>query len=64
MADAADKLGETVASVPATASWQLETTERNLRLIRELRLGRGEDSSWIAELEQALAQKRLDLNPP
>ena len=64
MADAADKLGETVASVPATASWQLETTERNLRLIRELRLGRGEDSSWIAELEKALAQKRLELTPP
>jgi hypothetical protein len=61
MADAADRLGETVASVPATASWQLETTERNLRLIRELRLGRGEDSSWIAELEKVLEQKRLEL---
>jgi MAP3K TRAFs-binding domain len=60
-ADAADKLGETLASVPATAAWQLETTERNLRLIRELRLARGENASWIAEFEKALEQKRVEL---
>jgi MAP3K TRAFs-binding domain len=59
--DAVEKLGETLASVPPSAPWQLETTERNLRLIRELRLARGEDANWIAEFEQALAQKRNEL---
>jgi len=60
--DAVEKLGETLASVPPSAPWQLETTERNLRLIRELRLARGEDANWIAEFEKALAQKRNELS--
>ena len=61
--DAVKRLGKTLTSVPATAAWQLETTERNLRLIRELRTARGEkDAGWIAELESALAQKREELN--
>jgi MAP3K TRAFs-binding domain len=41
--------------------WHLETTERNLRLIREARTARGEDVEWIKEFEDALAQKREEL---
>jgi hypothetical protein len=40
--------------------WQLDTTERNLRLIREMRTGRGEDA-WIGALEEALRAKRSEL---
>jgi len=61
-ADAEDKMGDALAAIPPTAAWQLETTERNLRLIRELRQARGgEDLAWIARLEEALKQKRLEL---
>ena len=41
--------------------WQLDTTERNLRLIREMRTGRGEDAAWIGALEEALRAKRSEL---
>jgi MAP3K TRAFs-binding domain len=34
--------------------FELETTARNLRLIREAREGRGEAASWIHEVEVAL----------
>jgi hypothetical protein len=61
---AAERLGETLAAVPATAAWQLETTERNLRLIREMREKRGEDTGGIVQIEQALAAKRLELTAP
>ena len=59
--DAQDKLADTLASVPATAPWQLETTQRNLRLIREVREKRNEDTAWIRQLEDALADKRGEL---
>jgi hypothetical protein len=59
--DAVKKLGKTLASARPAAPWETETTERNLRLIRELRTARGEDAAWIAEIEKALAQKRLEL---
>ncbi|HEV3219341.1 MAG TPA: TRAFs-binding domain-containing protein [Candidatus Acidoferrales bacterium] len=39
----------------ARYAWELETTARNLRLIRETRQRRGEDVAWIEELETQLA---------
>jgi tetratricopeptide (TPR) repeat protein len=53
--DAADRLGEALAV--ARASWELETTARNLSLIREMREGRGEDAGWIKQLETALTAR-------
>lgn len=37
--------------------WEPETTMRNLRLIREAREKRQEDTTWIKEIEDALATK-------
>jgi hypothetical protein len=45
----------------AQFTWHLETTERNLRLIRETRAARGEDIPWIKDIEDALAQKRAQM---
>jgi hypothetical protein len=56
--DAAKRMSAALASVPAGAGWYLETTERNLRLIREQRERRGEQSPWIVKLEQVLSNKR------
>ncbi|MCP4385434.1 MAG: DUF4071 domain-containing protein [Hyphomicrobiales bacterium] len=41
--------------------WEPATTRRNLRLIREARAARNEESDWIAEIEDALdeAEARL-----
>jgi hypothetical protein len=47
-----------VALAKAQFGWHLETTERNLRLIRETRAARGEQIPWIKDLEDALAEKR------
>ncbi len=60
-ADRADEhLGDALAMV--TEAWQLETTERNLRLIRELRQKRGEDAAaWSKALEDALRTKYAEL---
>jgi tetratricopeptide (TPR) repeat protein len=38
-------------------SWEPETTARNLRLIREARMRRGEAVSWANEIEQALERR-------
>jgi hypothetical protein len=51
------------AITKAQFGWHLETTARNLRLIREARTERGEDIAWIKELEEALAMKRQELEP-
>jgi uncharacterized protein DUF4071 len=60
--DAEEKLADLLASAPSTAPWQLETTERQMRLIRELREKRGEeDAAGIKVLEEALHEKRLAL---
>jgi tetratricopeptide (TPR) repeat protein len=37
--------------------WEPETTMRNLRLIREARENRKENTDWIMEIESALAEK-------
>jgi MAP3K TRAFs-binding domain len=46
-----------IALTKAQFGWHLETTERNLRLIREARAARGEQIPWIKDLEDALAEK-------
>jgi hypothetical protein len=51
-----------MALAKATFAWHIETSERNLRLIREARASRGEDVGWIQELENALAQKRSEMS--
>jgi tetratricopeptide (TPR) repeat protein len=58
--DAEERLGEALAV--ARAGWELETTARNLSLIREMREGRGEEAAWIKPLEDLLKQRasRLD----
>ena len=53
--DASERLGD--ALMVARASWELETTARNLRLIREMRQGRGEDAAWIGLLETTLKER-------
>jgi hypothetical protein len=51
-------LGDALAAV--REPWEPKTTARNLRLIREVRTGRGGDVAWIAEIEAELgrAQER------
>jgi hypothetical protein len=58
--DAAMEQTETMLA-KAQFGWHLETTERNLRLIREARAARGEELPWIKELEDALAEKRAQM---
>jgi histidinol-phosphate/aromatic aminotransferase/cobyric acid decarboxylase-like protein len=50
--DAEEQLGEALAL--ARAPWELETTARNLGLIREMREDRDEDAKWIAQIAEAL----------
>ncbi|MGH6736885.1 MAG: TRAFs-binding domain-containing protein [Methyloceanibacter sp.] len=57
--DAGEKLGEALAV--ARAPWELETTSRNLGLIREMREGRGEDAGWIGKLEKTLLDRAAKL---
>ncbi|MCK1338627.1 DUF4071 domain-containing protein [Bradyrhizobium sp. 38] len=53
-----DQVGAAVAMADTLTSirevWEPKTTARNLRLIREARAKRGEDSFWIAALEKEL----------
>lgn len=42
-------------------SWEVETTARNIRLIRETRQQRGKDVAWIQELETQLTEKQTEL---
>jgi hypothetical protein len=58
--DAEEQLGEALAL--ARAGWELETTARNLGLIREMREGRGEDAGWIKRLEDTLKDRAASLN--
>lgn len=53
--DANDRLGNALAV--ARASWELETTARNLSLIGDMREGRGEDAAWIKALEDTLKER-------
>ncbi len=53
--DANDKLGDALAV--GRASWELETTARNLSLIGDMRQARGEDVAWIKQLEDTLNER-------
>ena len=53
--DAEEKLGEALAV--ARAAWELQTTARNLGLIREMRQARGEETGWIKQLEDTLNER-------
>jgi tetratricopeptide (TPR) repeat protein len=59
--DAESQLAEALAR--ARASWELESTARNLRLIREVRTGRAEDAGWIKTLEDALLEAAQRMAP-
>ena len=52
-------LSEALAS--ARASWELETTARNLRLIREAREKRGENIEWAYKAEEEILKVSNDL---
>ena len=48
-------LADSLASV--REKWEPETTARNLRLIREVRVRRNEVLPWAVEVEQALERR-------
>ncbi len=50
--DAEERLGD--ALMMAHAAWELESTARNLRLVREMREPRGDDVDWIRRIEDTL----------
>jgi tetratricopeptide (TPR) repeat protein len=60
--DAQSQLGEALAIEPK--AWEAESTQRNLRLVREIRTARGKDASWIKPLEDELAAYSRRLMPP
>ena len=62
MDGAMDSAGAALALV--REPWEPATTARNLKLIREKRTARGEDSAWIAEIEDALLQAEERLKVP
>jgi hypothetical protein len=61
--DAHDKLSE--ATALQCEAWMLESSARNLALIRKVREARNEDAAWIGDLESELLAKaaRLARNP-
>ena len=61
--DANEKLGEALAV--ARAPWELETTARNLGLIRAMRESRGgEDVGWLKRIEDTLRERAQRLEAP
>jgi tetratricopeptide (TPR) repeat protein len=60
--DAEEQLGE--ATAIARADWEVETTARNLGLIRAVRTKRNQDTAWIKRLEDELDRKASALKPP
>jgi tetratricopeptide (TPR) repeat protein len=60
--DAVDKLSQALGM--ARASWEVDSTARNLGLIRDVRAARGEEVSWIAELERELIEAAHRLGAP
>jgi hypothetical protein len=59
--DADEQLSEALGL--ARAGWEVESTARNLRLIREVRTARGEDASWIETLETQLHEAAARMAP-
>jgi hypothetical protein len=60
--DANEQLGEALAS--SRHAWEVESTARNLGLIRAARTARGEDAVWIERLEAELLRKAKALALP
>jgi hypothetical protein len=50
--DASQALSDALAN--QREGWEAETTARNLRLIREARVARGEEVAWLKEIEDTL----------
>ena len=61
--DAQDQLGEATAITPRPKAWELESTKRNLGLIREAREARKEEAEWIRAIEDEL-QRAADAVRP
>ncbi len=59
--DAEEQLSEALGM--ARASWELESTARNLSLMRAARTARGEDGSWIKNLEDQLLDSAQRMAP-
>jgi tetratricopeptide (TPR) repeat protein len=59
--DAIDKLSQALGM--AKAGWELESTARNLSLVRGARDKRGEDTGWIHEIEDELSRAAQRLAP-
>jgi hypothetical protein len=57
--DAHDKLSE--ATALQCEAWMLESSARNLALIRKVREARNEDAAWIGDLESELLAKAARL---
>ena len=60
--DADEQLGEAIGV--ARAAWEVESTARNLGLVRKARLDRGEDAGWIEALEAELGKAAKALATP
>src|SRR5262249_43781936 len=59
--DAEEQLAEALSR--ARASWEIDSTTRNLRLMREVRTARGEDAGWVKPLEDALVEASQRMAP-
>ena len=60
--DAEEQLSEALGH--ARAAWELESTARNIGLVRFVRTARGEDASWIKGLEDQLMEAAQRIAPP
>jgi hypothetical protein len=60
--DAEDQLHEAITN--SRHNWELESTARNLGLVRKARLDRGEDAGWIEGLEAELGKAAKALAVP
>jgi len=61
LANAVESARSILPRVASTAPdvWQVQSTIRNLRLIREARKRKGTDSEWIADIEAVLARQAV-----
>jgi tetratricopeptide (TPR) repeat protein len=59
--DAIDNLAKALGM--ARAGWEVESTARNLAMIREAREARSEEAAWIKEIEDELAKAAQRLAP-
>lgn len=57
--EAANHLGQALAAV--RESWEPQTTENNLKLIADARSKRGEETTWLIQVIEALQKKQADM---